>query len=67
MLNATRCVANGSTAALTSHVNMEENMRKHYVTFLSPGTFVSESTSQPIEAWDTHEAAQRAAVLWCRL
>lgn len=38
-------------------------MRKHYVTFLSPGTFFAESTSQPIEAWDTHEATQRSRVI----
>lgn len=27
-------------------------MRKHQVTFYSPGTFVSESSTQPIESWD---------------
>jgi len=35
-------------------------MRKHYVDFLSPGTFVSEESSAPIEDWDTHKAAQMA-------
>ncbi len=38
-------------------------MRQHYVTFLSPGTFVSEASTQPIDAWDTHEAAQRARTI----
>jgi hypothetical protein len=26
---------------------------KHFVTFLSPGTFVSETTTQEIDRWDT--------------
>ena len=31
-------------------------MKKHFVEFLSPGTFVSESSVQPIESWDVEEA-----------
>lgn len=27
-------------------------MQKHFVTFYSPGTFVSETTKKPIETWD---------------
>ena len=33
---------------------------KHYVDFYSPGTFVSESSRRPIEAWDTTAAVELA-------
>lgn len=33
-------------------------MRKHQVTFYSPGTFVSESTTMDIESWDTAKAVE---------
>lgn len=33
-------------------------MRKHQVTFYSPGTFVSESSSYDIESWDTAKAVE---------
>lgn len=35
-------------------------MRQHYVTFYSPGTFVSETTTKEIDSWDTHKAATMA-------
>jgi hypothetical protein len=31
-------------------------LKKHFVTFLSPGTFVSETTTKPIEKWDSRLA-----------
>lgn len=31
-------------------------MKKHFVTFYSPGTFVSESTEKEIDSWDTVKA-----------
>lgn len=34
--------------------------RKHFVTFLSPGTFVAEDTTKPIKAWDPVKAVQMA-------
>jgi len=31
-------------------------MKKHFVTFLSPGTFVSETTTKPIASWSVEKA-----------
>lgn len=36
-------------------------MEKHFVTFYSPGTFVSESTQKPIDSWDVQVAKKMAA------
>jgi len=33
-------------------------VKKHFVTFLSPGTLVSESTIKEIESWDTSKAVE---------
>lgn len=35
-------------------------MSTHYVTFMSPGTFFTETTQQEIERWDVEEAKKRA-------
>lgn len=35
-------------------------MQKHFVTFFSPGTFVSEETEQPIDNWNIEEAKERS-------
>lgn len=35
-------------------------MKKHFVTFLSPGTFVAESTTKEIEKWDPALAQKMA-------
>ena len=35
-------------------------MKKHFVTFLSPGTFVSEQTIKPIASWDVEKAMAMA-------
>ena len=35
-------------------------LQKHFVTFYSPGTFVSETTSRPIDTWDVDTAVQMA-------
>lgn len=35
-------------------------MKKHFVTFMSPGTFVSESTTKPIDKWDVDRAVEMA-------
>ena len=36
-------------------------MEKHFVTFLSPGTFVAEDTTKPIDSWDVEKAKKMAA------
>lgn len=36
------------------------NISKHFVTFVSPGTFVSEQSTIEIEAWDTDNACKMA-------
>ena len=33
-------------------------MKKHFVTFYSPGTFVSETTEEPITSWDIDIAVE---------
>lgn len=38
-------------------------MRKHYVTFLSPGTFVSEQTTREIARWDPAVAAEMSCAI----
>src|SRR5258708_40344118 len=35
-------------------------MQKHFVTFYSPGTFVAETTTKPIDKWDVDTAVQMA-------
>jgi len=35
-------------------------LEQHFVTFLSPGTFVNEETTKPIESWNVNEAATMA-------
>ena len=35
-------------------------MKKHFVTFYSPGTLVAETSTKPIEAWDEEEAVEMA-------
>lgn len=35
-------------------------MQKHFVTFESPGTFVHETTTKPIEKWDVTVASKMA-------
>ena len=35
-------------------------MKKHFVTFFSPGTFIAESTTKPIESWNIEEAKEMA-------
>lgn len=35
-------------------------MHKHFVTFYSPGTFVSESSEKSIESWDVDQAKAMA-------
>lgn len=35
-------------------------MEKHFVTFYSPGAFVSETTDKPIASWDVNKAMKMA-------
>ena len=36
-------------------------MRKHFVQFFSPGTFIAEMTEKPIDSWDVEKAKLMAA------
>lgn len=36
-------------------------MKQHFVTFFSPGTFVNEETTKPIDSWDVKKATKMAA------
>lgn len=42
-------------------------MQKHFVTFLSPGTFVHETTEMPIDSWDASAAIKLARTITERL
>ena len=33
-------------------------MKKHFVTFYSPGTFVAETSEKPIDSWDVEKAKE---------
>lgn len=35
-------------------------MKKHFVTFYSPGTFVAETSERPIDSWDVNTAMEMA-------
>lgn len=35
-------------------------MKAHFVTFYSPGTFVAEDSTQPIDSWDVPKAKEMA-------
>ena len=35
-------------------------VEKHFVTYYSPGTFVAETTEEPIDSWDVEVAKKRA-------
>jgi len=36
-------------------------MKKHFVTFYSPGTFIAEQTIKPIDSWDVDVAREMAS------
>lgn len=38
-------------------------MQQHFVTFYSPGTFVDETTSKPIDSWDVDKAKEMARAI----
>lgn len=38
-------------------------MKQHFVTFLSPGTFVHEETTLPIKSWDVDEAVKMSKTI----
>jgi len=41
-------------------------MKKHFVTFYSPGTFVSEQTMESIDSWDVEKAVEMSKHIWER-
>lgn len=38
-------------------------MQQHFVTFYSPGTFVAENTTKPIDSWNVDDAVAMAALI----
>lgn len=38
-------------------------MKKHFVTFFSPGTFVAEQTTKPVDSWDVEAAKTMAETI----
>jgi hypothetical protein len=38
--------------------NKEDDMKKHFVIFMSPGTFVAEQTEKPIASWNVKKAVE---------
>lgn len=42
---------------------MSETMKRHFVTFLSPGTFVSEQNEASIASWDVEAAVSMARTI----
>src|SRR3990167_5921463 len=45
---------------MTKFARKEGLMEKHFVTFYSPGTFVAETTTKPVESWDVEVAKEMA-------
>jgi hypothetical protein len=41
----------------------ESKMKKHFVTFLSPGTFVAEDTTKSIASWNVDKAKEMASAI----
>lgn len=41
----------------------KSNMKKHFVVFYSPGTFVSEMTEKEIDSWDIEKAKELARAI----
>jgi len=37
-----------------------DDVTKHFVTFYSPGTFVSETDTKPVDSWDVQQAIEMA-------
>lgn len=49
-----------STPSPENRMQRDTEMKRHYVTFLSPGTFMAEDTTKQVESWDV-KAAQKMA------
>lgn len=42
---------------------VENVIEKHFVTFYSPGTFVAEDTTKPVDSWNVDDAVAMAALI----
>jgi hypothetical protein len=65
-LNRWRTAASGARKPVQqrvdsiAHFQRRKTVKKHFVTFYSPGSFMAETTTEPIESWHVGKAVEMA-------